>query len=151
MFERPLRYLAITLGAIVALSFGLFAWEQTRKASDATSAAIAAGAAAAQVAPSPTQERTREAAHTTAREVIDDADDILTMPFANLVAGFESGWARRGVSGLLAFLIWGVGLGYLARYSAGKAKRRRAAHHEDHGLYPERRPRVPGAPPPGYE
>ena len=151
MFERPLRYLAITLGAIVALSFGLFAWEQTRKASDATSAAIAAGTAATQVAPSPTQEHARERAHTTAREAIDDANDILTRPFADLVSGFQSGWARRGVSGLLAFLLWGVGIGYLARYSSGKAKSKRAAHHEDHGLYPERRPTVPGAPPPGYE
>jgi hypothetical protein len=151
VFERPLRYLAITLGAIVALSFGLFAWEQTREASDATTAAIAAGTVAAQVAPSPTQERVREAAHTTAREAIDDANDVLTSPFANLVSGFNSGWARRGVSGLLAFLLWGVGLGYLARYSAGKAKARRAGHHEDHGLYPERQPVVPGSSPPGYE
>lgn len=150
MFERPLRYIAITLGTIIALSFFLFAWEQTRKASDATAAAIAAGTAAAQVAPSPTQERAREAEHTTAREAIDDADDLLTLPFANLVSGFESGWARRGVSSLLAILLWGVGIGYLARYSSGKAKGR-ADNSEDHGLYPERKPVVPGAPPPGYE
>ena len=151
MFERPLRYIAITLGTIVALSFFLFAWEQTRKASDATSAAIAAGTAAAQVAPSPTQERAREAAHSAPREAIDDVNDILTMPFANLVSNFESGWARRGVSSLLALLLWGVGIGYLARYSSGKAKVKRADHHEDHGLYPDRKPVVPGGPPPGYE
>ena len=151
MFERPLRYLAITFGSIIVLSFVLFAWEQTRKASDATSAAIAAGSASAQVAPSPTQERARETAHAAAREAIDDANDELTRPFAALVAGFHSGWARRAVSGLLAVLLWGVGLGYLARFSSGRATRLRAAHHEDHGLYPERAPGPPTGPAPGYE
>ena len=151
MFERPLRYLAITLGAIIALSFFLFAWEQTRKASDATSAAIAAGTAAAQVAPSHTQEQAREAAHTAAREAIDDANDVLTAPFANLVSNFESGWAKRGVSAFLAFLLWCVGIAFLARYSAGRAKIRRHGHQRDHGLYPERPPGPPTGPAPGYE
>ena len=151
MFERPLRYLAIALGSIIVLSFSLFAWEQTRKASDATSAAIAAGAASAQVSPSPGLERVREKTHTPAREAIDDANDVLTRPFAALVADFRSGWARRVVSGLLAVLLWGVGLGYLARYSSGRATRRRARHHEDHGLYPERAPGPPTGPAPGYE
>ena len=150
MFERPLRYIAITLGTIIALSFFLFAWEQTRKASDATAAAIAAGTAAAQVAPSPTQERAREAEHTTAREAIDDADDLLTLPFANLVSNFESGWARRGVSSLLALLLFGVGIGYLARFSSGRATAVRASRDEGHGLYPERPPGPPTGPPPGY-
>lgn len=145
MFERPLRYLAITLGSIVVLSFAMFGWEQTRKASDATSAAIKAGTAAAQVAPPPALEHAREAEHTWAREAIDDADDVLTAPFANLVANFESGWARRGVSTFLALLLWGVGIGYLARFSAGRAKSVRPSHHEGHGLYPE----LPTGPPPG--
>ncbi len=151
MFERPLRYLAIALGSIIVLSFGLFAWEQTRKASDATSAAIAAGAASAQVAPSPSQERAREKAHTATREAIDDANDVLTQPFAALVANFKSGWARRVVSGLLALLLWGVGIGYLARFSSGRATRARASHHKDHGLYPERAQGPPTGPAPGYE
>ena len=145
MFERPLRYLAIALGSIIVLSFVMFGWEQTRRASDATSAAIAAGTAAAQVAPPPTLERAREAEHTWAREAIDDVNDVLTQPFAALVANFESGWARRGVSSLLALLLWGVGIGYLARFSAGRATSVRPQHHEGHGLYPER----PTGPPPG--
>ena len=147
MFERPLRYLAIALGSIIVLSFAMFGWEQTRKASDATSAAIKAGTAAAQVAPPPTLERAREAEHTRAREAIDDANDLLTAPFANLVSNFESGWARRGVSGFLALLLWGVGIGYLARFSSGRAKSIRPAHHEGHGLYPERPPGPPPGPP----
>lgn len=150
MFERPLRYLAILLGSIVALSFGLFALGQTRAASDATQAAIAAGAATAQVQPSPTQERARERQHTAARETIDDANDVLTAPFAGLVAGFRSGWARRGVSAFLAILLWGVGIGYLARFSAGRARRLRPPHHEGHGLYPERPPNGPPPAPADY-
>lgn len=143
MFERPLRYLAILLGSVIVLSFTLFALEQTRKASDATSAAIAAGEAAGTVSPSPATERLREREHTKAREAIDDANDLLTAPFAALVQNFESGWAKRGVSGFLALLLWGVGIGYLARFSAGRAKRARHGKHASHGLHE----RPSGAPP----
>lgn len=145
MLERPLRYLAILLGSVIVLSFAMFAWAQTRAASDATSAAIATGEASATVAPSPTQERLREGAHSRAREAVDDVNDVLTAPFANLVSNFESGWAQRGVSGFLALLLWGVGLGFLARFSSGRAKAVRPGHHEGHGLYPERPPAPPAA------
>ena len=135
MFERPLRYLAILVGTIIALSFGLFARDETNDATRATSQAIATQTAVAKLLPSPTEERARERAHTDLREYVDDANDILTAPFAGLVNRFQSGWARRGVSSILAMLLWAVGLGYLARYSSGRMKRERAAHHTEHGLH----------------
>jgi hypothetical protein len=52
------------------------------------------------------------------RRFIDGAAHDLTSPFTPLVKG-TSQWALRGVPTLLAILVYGVGLGYLARYSRG--------------------------------
>ncbi len=51
----------------------------------------------------------------TAHKVIDEVAGKLTSPFSGITAGSTSQWVIRGVGTLLALLVYGVGLGYLAR------------------------------------
>jgi len=113
VFERPLRYLAITLSLIIALSFTLFALEDFGRASKQSEHRIAGYTA---VAPSPAGERERERRHSQAREAIDDVNDVLLSPFAGVTATATSRWWQRGAPALLGLLVYGFGLGYLARW-----------------------------------
>jgi hypothetical protein len=54
------------------------------------------------------------------RETIDDADDVLVAPFAGLVDSSSSSWVRRGVPTLIALVLYGFGLSFLARYARGR-------------------------------
>ena len=47
--------------------------------------------------------------------VIDEAASALTSPFSGITAGSTSQWAIRGVGTLMALLVYGIGVGYLAR------------------------------------
>jgi hypothetical protein len=55
------------------------------------------------------------------REAIDDADDVLVTPFAPLTEGSSSSWVRRGIPTLLALVVYGFGLAFLARFASGRA------------------------------
>jgi hypothetical protein len=123
MLESTLRTLAIAISAILVISFGLFAIDETRAASQQSAAQIAGHDATRSADPSPDQERAREQAHSSVRELIDDANDVLVSPFSGIVAGSSSSWARRGVPGLLGLLVFGFGLGYLSRFTQGRAHR----------------------------
>lgn len=121
MLEAPLRILSIVLSGLVLLGWVLFAIEQTGEASRQTAAEVAGRQAASRPDPSPDQELAREAAHGTAREAIDDANDILLSPFADVGAGSDSRWVRRTIPAVLALLVYGVALGFLARFAQGRA------------------------------
>ena len=117
MLERPLRYLAIGLSLIIALGFTLFALEDIGRASQQSEHRVAGFTAAN---PSPAGERERERRHSGAREAIDDANDVLLAPFAGVTADSPSRWARRGVPAMLGLLVYGFGLGYLARWMTAR-------------------------------
>jgi hypothetical protein len=119
--ERLLRTASIVASAIVLVSFALFAYDESRNASDAGVAAIEGLDATRAPNPTAGQERARERAHTRVREAIDDADDVLVAPFAPLTKNTSSSWVARGVPTLLALLVYGFGLGFLARYARGRA------------------------------
>ena len=121
MLEGLLRTVSIVAGAIVLLSFALFAIDETRTASQKSAAAVAGLDATRASDPSPRQERARERAHSRAREAVDDADDVLVAPFAPVVSSADSSWLRRGVPTLLALIVYGFGLSFLARYARGRA------------------------------
>ena len=72
-----------------------------------------------QPAPSGATERRREHMHGKVRETIDDADDVLIKPFAGVVTS-GSVWAKRGVSALLALLVYGVLARFLIAYLPGR-------------------------------
>jgi hypothetical protein len=119
--EGLLRTVAVFASAIVLVSFGLFAIDESRDASNASVAGIA-GLQATRVAdPTANEERAREKAHGKVHEAIDDADDVLVKPFASIANDSSSSWVRRGVPTLLALLVYGLGLSFLARFTRGRA------------------------------
>ena len=116
MLERPLRILAIVLSLIIAAGFCMFAFDEFNRASSAQRERLAGFEKAD---PEPAGERAREKLHTTAREYIDDANDILLRPFAGIVNS-GSRWAQRGVPTILGLLVYGFLLAYLARFMHGR-------------------------------
>jgi hypothetical protein len=110
------RIVAIVLSLLVAAGFVLFAVDDFSRAS-AQSRDRIEGIEAPD--PTPTAERTREQRNGRARELVDDANDVLLRPFAGIVADASSRWVRRGVPALLGLLVYGFLLGYLARYTRG--------------------------------
>lgn len=105
---------------LVGLGWLLFALDETRSASAESAAVIAGDDAATRADPSPEQERARERIHSGVREAIDDANDVLLAPFAGVTSGSDDRWARRTVPALLALLVYGFGLGFLARFARGR-------------------------------
>jgi hypothetical protein len=96
---------------IVIVAFAIFAVEQTDKASTRQQNALkgtAIGNAAPHVADAPVHEG---AVH----KAIDEVAKGLTSPFSGVTAGSSSQWVVRGVGTGLALLVYGIGVGYLAR------------------------------------
>jgi hypothetical protein len=118
--EGLLRTAAIVVSAIVLVSFGLFAIDETRDASNRSVAAVEGLEATRSAEPTASEERSRERAHNSVREAIDDADDILVAPVAPVTASSSSSWVRRGIPTLLALLVYGFGLAFVARFMHGR-------------------------------
>ena len=126
MLERPLRYVAVLASAIVLVSFGLFAIDETRSASAESRAAIAAQEVDGRDPEAAVAlERARDRRHSRARREVDRANDVLTRPFNGLTSGSGSSWTRRGVPSALALLLFGAGFAFLARFSKGSSRPRR--------------------------
>ena len=117
MLERPLRIVAIVSSLLVVAGFMLFALDDFSRASNHSRERIAGFETAD---PTPAAEATRAERNPRGRELIDDANDVLLRPFAGVVAGASSRWVQRGVPALLALLVYGFLLGYLARYMRGR-------------------------------
>jgi len=110
--ERGIRMFAIVASVLIALGFVLFAADELGNASERQRSVLAD--------PDSAQERARESRQSRARELIDDANDALLKPFAD-VASTGDVWVVRGVPTLLGLLIYGLGLGFLARYVNSRA------------------------------
>ena len=115
-----IRWIAILASVLVALGFLAFAIDEIDRGSKEQQNAVSRGlsdlepkASIADPNPSPVEEHAREQAHGSVREAIDDANDVLLAPFVNLVDS-DSAWVNHGIPALLALLIYGVGLGFLA-------------------------------------
>lgn len=127
MLSGLARLLSVACSLVVLASFAAFAIDQARSGSEASRAGIArtdhvtTADPSGYADPTPEQERIREAAHGDARELLDDADDLLLAPLAWVTDDSSSAWARRTAPGLLALLVYGFGLGYLSRFAAGRA------------------------------
>lgn len=118
MLERLLRLLAVTLSAVIAAGFILFALGDIDRASDSSRNRVIGESTA--TAPTPAGERERESRNSDLREAIDDANDVLLRPFAGVSADAGSRWVRRGVPAGLGLLVYGFLLAYLARYMKGR-------------------------------
>ena len=104
----------MTAAACVALSFVLFATDQSEEGSATQVSALGdnhrveSQADIDRPAPDEATERLREARHSGVRELIDDGNDALVAPFAD-IADSSNVWVERLVSGGLAALLFGLG------------------------------------------
>jgi hypothetical protein len=116
VIERAIRAVAIVTSAIVLISFGFFAIDRLRAGSQREQDKLAQQDTAD---PTAAQERRREKVHSGIRETIDDADDFLISPFSGVVDSGDE-WVTRGVPTGLALLVYGLGLGFVARFARGR-------------------------------
>jgi hypothetical protein len=112
VLHRVLVLTAFVCCGLVILSFALFARDQMAGASKHQQNELAAGA--------PTTPGTVPPAthHAQPRRFVDGAAHDLTSPFTSIVHS-NSQWVLRAVPMLFALLVYGFGLGFLARYSRG--------------------------------
>jgi hypothetical protein len=119
MVASLLRFIAIVVCAFVALGFLMFAIDELNAGSQTQQSKIdqssdGKNAVVVPPAPSPEDEALRERQHGKVREGIDDTNDVLLTPFSQLVSTSKSNWVTHGVPAVLALLVYGFGLGFLA-------------------------------------
>jgi hypothetical protein len=114
-FATLLRLATITICLIVSASFALYAINQTSTASAHQQESLATGGA---VPPANTEEgqiNTVETHTTGVRGVIDEVTEKVTSPFHGATASSKSEWVKRGVNLGITLLVYGFGLGFIAR------------------------------------
>jgi hypothetical protein len=127
MIASLLRLASIACSLILVVSFVLFATDQARSGEKQQVAKLAGGGTAGdsssdarnninQANPSAATERLREKRHGSVREAIDDANDVLVSPFTGIVSDSSSIWVQRAVPGLIALLVFGLALRFLASF-----------------------------------
>jgi hypothetical protein len=94
---------SLALCAIVIVSFAIFVIDETK-----TGSAHQQQQLGAEPAPSHTKE-------SSVHKAIDDASSTITSPFSSVVSASSGEWADRGAKLGLALVIYGFGLGFLAR------------------------------------
>jgi hypothetical protein len=112
-----IRLLGILASGIVLLGFAFFAVDEMKRGSQNQQNALAS-------APGPREEMLREQRNSGFRELIDDATDVLLLPFAGVVDS-DNAWIDRGVPTLLALLLYGPLLGLVANLLPRQHERRR--------------------------
>ena len=113
VISRVLRLLAFGCCALVVASFAMFARDQAAGASQHQQSELVAGAPAS--APSAPAKP-----HAQPRRFIDQAAKVLTTPFQAIVSSSNQ-WVTHGLPAVFALVVYGLGLGYLARYSSARA------------------------------
>jgi hypothetical protein len=125
-----IRLIAVVFSAIVLLGFAFFATDEMSRGSQNQQNALSSELSSTNsradddvsasrdlppVAPSPQEEAQREKVNGTFREAVEDANDVLLGPFANLVESADNTWVVHAVPALLGLLLYGFCLGMLAR------------------------------------
>jgi hypothetical protein len=105
---KLLRLLSWVICLIVLASFLIFVVEQTSSASTHQQEELIEHPSASTGAPASKHE-------STLHKKIDEAANFFMSPFASAVSGSHSEWVIHGVKTVLALLIYGFGLSYLAR------------------------------------
>jgi hypothetical protein len=125
-----IRLVAIVMSGFVLFGFAFFASDELDRGSKTQQQALAnqlegVSADPAPIARTSADEAAREAAHGGFREIVDDVNDVLLGPFVDLVDS-DDAWVSRGIPTILALLLYGVGLGFLANMLP-----KQRAHGED--------------------
>ena len=108
VISRILRLASLVCCALVVMSFAMFARDQLAGASEHQQTELVAGQ---QLGSAPTAITHR---HAQPGRFIDGAATTLTSPFAAVVKS-SNPWVDHGLPAIVALLVYGVGLGYLAR------------------------------------
>jgi hypothetical protein len=113
-----IRLLAIVMSGFVLFGFAFFAADELDRGSRTQQQALSNELRGVTNDPAPiartsADEAAREAAHGGFREIVDDANDVLLGPFVDIVDS-DDVWVARGIPTILALLLYGVGLGFLA-------------------------------------
>jgi hypothetical protein len=112
VISRTLRLAAFLCCALIVLSFAMFARDQMAGASAHQQTELVAGASATAGSAAATKQ------HAQPRRFIDNAAKVLTSPFDAIVQS-SNAWVKHGLPAVFAMVVYGLGLGYLARYSSG--------------------------------
>lgn len=119
-----IRLVAMLCSGIVLLGFAFFAIDEMGRGSQNQQNALTAELEGksdnppATIAPSPREELLRERRNGDFREVVDDANDILLLPFGDLVDS-DNPWVANGVPTVLGLLFYGLLLGLIANLLPG--------------------------------
>lgn len=109
--SRGIWIVSMVACLFVVASFTMFATDQFGGASERTQQVV--------LDQSPTAPAAKKAGEP--RKTIDEVAEKLRSPFDGLVHAAKSEWVRETVPTLLALLVYGFGLGYLARYARARA------------------------------
>jgi hypothetical protein len=115
--HRVLVLAALVCCGFVVASFSLFAVDQLSGASKHQQSELAAGV---QTTPGSAPSSHR---HAQPRRFIDGVARVLTAPFRSVVQS-DSQWVLHSVETVCALLLYGLGFGFLARFSSGLSRRR---------------------------
>jgi hypothetical protein len=111
-----LRLASLIICLIAIASFALFAVNQASSASSHQQEVLSGPAATPTTKPpTPASSTTASSHEGSLHQAIDDASNALTSPFSGVTAGSSSQWVIRGANLLLALVVYGFGLGFLAR------------------------------------
>jgi hypothetical protein len=113
--NRVLALTAYVCCGLVIASFALFARDQLAGASKNQQTEINTGGAQTGSSGTPTVHH-----HAQPRRFIDGAASTLTSPFGSVIQSTND-WVNHGIPAVLALIVYGLGLGYLARFSRGFA------------------------------
>ena len=113
VISRVLRLTAFACCALVVASFAMFARDQMAGASQHQQSELVAGARPTTGPAGPVKP------HAQPRRFLDSAAKALTTPF-NAIVESTNQWVKHGLPALFAVLAYGLGLGYLARFSAAR-------------------------------
>jgi len=111
---RVLRLVSIAICLIVIASFGVFAINQTKGASAHQQEELNPTSASAAIASAAAAKNGSSEHEGSPHKALTEASNALTSPFSGIVNS-SSEWETRGVKVLLALLLYGFGIGYLAR------------------------------------
>jgi hypothetical protein len=112
MIGRAIRLVAVVTSLLVLISYGLFAFDQATGALHRQEREIDQGDAHG-TGPLPQPRR-----HGQPRRFVDGAARTLLSPFTGWVTSKDP-WVRRSIPTAIALLLYGFGLGFLARYARG--------------------------------
>ena len=114
MISRTIRLASLLCCAFVVMSFAMFARDQMAGASEHQQTELVAGANTSATPVAITHK------HSQPRRFIDGAASTLTSPFSSIVQS-DNPWVKHALPAVFALLVYGVGIGYVARFTRGMA------------------------------